>query len=81
MITDLQKCKDVAISFLYIEPKPMKECPIFVDHPVFETSIFADSNMDMFNIFEEPDKYKDLLKVYEQRITKSSSVFSLMGYA
>ena len=79
MITDLNQCKEIAISFLYIEPKPMKEFPIFIDHPVFETSVLADSNMNMFNIFEEPDKYMALLKVYEQRIQKCSSVASLMG--
>lgn len=78
--TNLDEIKRIAISFLYLEPKQIKELPMFVSHPFIQsTQLILDGSS--FDIFAEPDKYRKVMKKYEASIRSrvcAESVISLV---
>lgn len=81
MNTNLDKIKEAAIILLYIEPEPVKEMPIFLSHPFFETAVqkIPDED-DLFNIFEDDDKYRKLLAFTEDSITRAKTAIKIFMF-
>ena len=65
--TNLDEIKKIAIKFLNIEPT-ITIGP-FVTHPFFNTIVLFDGN-EMFNIFEDKDKYNNYIRNMENVILK-----------
>lgn len=77
MKTNLDKVKEVAIMFLYLEPT-YKEIPIFVAHPFFDSSFFMDyETHDMYNIFEDTYIFDKNRMFMEKLIKKETSLYSI----
>ena len=59
-VTDLNTIKDIAITFLYLEPQYKdKSLPIFIAHPFFDSSFQMDYETgNMYNIFEQIDLFE-----------------------
>lgn len=81
MNTNLDKIKEAAIILLYIEPEPVKEMPIFLSHPFFETAVqkIPDED-DLFNIFEDDDRYRKLLAFVEDSITRAKTAIKIFMF-
>lgn len=81
MNTNLDKIKEAAIILLYIEPEPVKEIPIFLSHPFFETAVqkIPDED-DLFNIFEDDDKYRKLLAFTEDSINRAKTAIKIFMF-
>lgn len=81
MNTNLDKIKEAAIILLYIEPEPVKEIPIFLSHPFFETAVqkIPDED-DLFNIFEDDNKYRKLLAFTEDSINRAKTAIKIFMF-
>lgn len=79
MKTDLAAVKKTAILFLHLEPVPIGDFGnLFVSHPYLNTSAaFLMETKQMFNIFEEPDKYKQWKKEIENQINLLKDLHSI----
>lgn len=78
MKTNLDKVKEVAIMFLYLEPT-YKEIPIFVAHPFFDSSFLMDyETHNMYNIFEDTDIFNKNRMFMEKLIKKETSLYSII---
>lgn len=73
--TDIESIKEIAINFLYITPTSVKDFPIFVNHPFFENRvmILPETN-EMFDIFENKEKYNKLLTFFKEKISVTNSL-------
>ena len=76
MKTNLDKIKDVAISFLYLEPKYKDiKFPMFIAHPFFDSCFLMDYKTNsMYNIFEQTKIFEENRKFIKNIIQKECSV-------
>lgn len=75
--TDMNAVKDMAIAFLHITPEPVSGFEIFITHPMLETAIARTKNGGLFNIFDEPEKYKIWQEDMEAGIKTCSNVYAI----
>ncbi|MBQ8234863.1 MAG: hypothetical protein IJZ36_04720 [Bacilli bacterium] len=81
--TDLEAVKQMAISFLHIEPEPIDTLGelsgLFITHPFFNSSFLLNpKTQKMFNIFAEPQEYTEYKKLFEQELRKENKVSSIL---
>lgn len=74
--TNLDKVKHIAILFLHLEPKLIKDLPTFVSHPFIQSAFLADKN-GLFDIFKEPERYQSIIEQYEKMIKLRKSAVSI----
>lgn len=75
-VTELDEVKRIAILFLHLEPKLIKNVPTFVSHPFIQSTLLADKD-GFFDIFEEPEIYQGVLGHYEKMIKMRESAISI----
>ena len=79
--TNLDKIKKIAIDMLYIEPKPVKEFPIFLTHPFFETRgvSIKDKNGELIiiDILENEDNFKKAVDFYKKTILEFTNILNI----
>ena len=78
--TNMQKVRETAKAFLYLEPKVNKEFPILIDHPFFSSRVNMTRDGETFDIIENPDTYERLLEDFAKTIDKSdlARIFGMM---
>ena len=76
--TDLNKAISVAINYLYIEPVPIDEFPIFVHHPIFESVVFSFSDGVLHDMNEEPDAFQEYINYLVRVFQKSKTIYDLL---
>lgn len=74
--TNLEGVKHIAILFLHLEPKLIKNVSTLVSHPFIQSTLLADKN-GFFDIFEEPERYRNVLDCYEEMIKLRENVISI----
>lgn len=78
--TDLDAIKEIAVSFLYIQPKKNGKGigELFIDHPILETSFtILGETKEVFNIFENQEKYKIWLNETKEYINSRDNVYEI----
>lgn len=81
MDTNLDEIKEAAIILLHIDPEPVKEIPIFLSHPFFETAVQKTPDEDnLFNIFEDDDRYRKLLAFTEDSINRAKTAIKIFMF-
>lgn len=83
--TNLDAVKEMATSFLHIEPEPIKSHAalgnLFITHPFFNNSfLYSTEEQRMFNLFEEPELFKRYKKSMEQEIKRQESISSILTF-
>ena len=79
MTTDLNMVKDVAITFLYLEPQYKDDkFKMFIAHPFFDSSFLMDyETKSMYHIFEDTDTFEKNRVFLKHMIKKETSVKNL----
>ena len=79
MKTNLDKIKEIAIMFLYLDPTYTDiKLPIFISHPFFESSILMDyETHEMYNIFENKEMFEKNRTMMKELIKKDKSAQSI----
>ncbi len=79
MKTDLAAVKETAILFLHLEPTPVGNFGnLFVSHPYLNSSAaYLQETKEMFDIFEDTDKFKAWKKEVEAQINSSKDLHSI----
>lgn len=75
--TNLDKVKEIAINFLYLDIKYHEKFPFLVIHPIFESEVVGMPNGKLLNIREEGNLDK-ARKAYEKAIKEASSLIQVM---
>ena len=75
--TNITELKNLALSFLYLEPTYDEILSFIVIHPFFENAISFDAEGNMIDIHkpEDMEKFRDMFKY---RIEKSNDLFQLL---
>lgn len=81
--TDLKALQALAISFLNLEPKPIKEVPLLVTHPFIDSRIVGYKNneeFEMIDIFDQPEKFEKVKLQLSNSITNGTleTIFARM---
>ena len=77
--TNLEKIKEQAILFLYLEPVRDKKYGFIVHHPFFQYSAAYDEiSQSMFDIFEDNEKYNNKVKKIKNKILSVNSVEDIL---
>lgn len=65
---NIEKAKDVAKSFLWLDMEQNPKFPFVVIHPVFETNAFRGKDGKIYDAFDDEEKFREYRKDYEKRI-------------
>lgn len=79
MKTNLDKVKDIAITFLYLDPKYKDvKLSMFIAHPFFDSCILMDyKTHTLYNLFEDTETFEKNRVFIKELIKKETSVQSL----
>lgn len=78
--TNLNKVKDVALSFLHMDIEPTPYSPIVVQHPIFESafhSVLRNGVMKIANIIEDKKAYNEVVARLQKQINEAKEVFEI----
>lgn len=71
--TNLEKCKEMAINFLYLDIDTSSEfAPAIVSHPFFESAFNVAENGELVDILEDKKGYQSVINVTKKKIEKIS---------
>lgn len=76
--TNLSKAKEIALAFLYLEPKPVPEIPFLLYHPYLENTMTFGPDNKLLDL----TKYDDFIivrNIYEERIKNTETVYQLFA--
>lgn len=67
--TDLNKCKSVALSFLYLDIDTSSQfAPLIVSHPFIENPFTMNERNEIVNILEDSNAFNTVIERYKDRI-------------
>lgn len=71
---ELKIAKELATLFLHMDMNKTELSPMIVMHPIFESAILCNEKMEMFNAFDDTEKYQEYLKKYEKSIQECETI-------
>ena len=75
--TNIESIKEMAKTFLYLEPNVIPEMPFLVQHPFFDYRLMMLPDKQGIDIIDEPEKFNELRKKYEEQIDNADLIKQL----